>query len=117
MVITVCDLIEKFECAGKFIMCGNNVTRKYWLIADRPNEAKKMWPFFAPCPDFMGGGGGGMAPLFLHPWGFKMSGSRLEMSEVEMSGVEMSDFLNFFQFQNAFTNGPAAYHPGSIFFK
>ena len=35
----VCDLIEKFECAGKFTMCGNNVTRKYWLIADRPNEA------------------------------------------------------------------------------
>ena len=57
MVITVCDLIEKFECAGKFTMCGNNVTRKYWLIADRPNEAKKMWPFFAPCPDFMGGHG------------------------------------------------------------
>ena len=53
MVITVCDLVEKFECAGKFTMCGNNVTRKYWLIADRPNEAKNMWPFFAPCPDFM----------------------------------------------------------------
>ena len=55
MVITVCDLIEKFECAGKFTMCGDNVTRKYWLIADRPNDAKKMWPFVAPCPDFMGG--------------------------------------------------------------
>ena len=41
MVITVCDLLEKFECAGKFTLCGNNVTRKYWLIADRPNEAKK----------------------------------------------------------------------------
>ena len=35
-------------------MCGNNVSRKYWLKADRPNEAEKMWPFFAPCPDFMG---------------------------------------------------------------
>ena len=45
MVITVCDLIEKFECAGKFTMCENNVTRKYWLIADRPNETKKCGPF------------------------------------------------------------------------
>ena len=26
-------------------MCGNNVTRKYWLIADRPNKAKKGGPF------------------------------------------------------------------------
>ena len=66
MVITVCDLIEKFEYAGKFNMCGNNVARKYWLIADRPNEAKKMWPFFGPCPDFMGGHGP-LPPLFLHP--------------------------------------------------
>ena len=57
MVITVCDLIEKFECAGKFTLCGHNVTRKYWLISDRPNKAKKMWPFFAPCPDLMGGHG------------------------------------------------------------
>ena len=45
MVITVYDLIEKFECAGKFNLCGNNVTRKYWLIADRPNKAKKCSPF------------------------------------------------------------------------
>ena len=28
---------------------------KYWLIADRPNKAKKCGPFFGPCPDFMGG--------------------------------------------------------------
>ena len=49
-------------------MFGNNVTRKYWLIADRPNEAKIMWPFFTPCSDFMGGGGmATSAPLFLHP--------------------------------------------------
>ena len=45
MVITVYDLIEKFECAGKFNLCGNNVTRKYLLIADRPNKAKKCGPF------------------------------------------------------------------------
>ena len=60
MVITVCDLIEKFECAGKFTMCGNNVTRKCWLIADRPNKEKICGPFsplvqilwgaMAPCP-------------------------------------------------------------------
>ena len=56
MVITVCNLIEKFECTGKFTMCGNNVTRKYWLIADRPKNVA----LFRPCPDFMGGG---MAPL------------------------------------------------------
>ena len=43
--LSLCDLIEKFECAGKFTMCGNNVTRKYWLIADRPNKAKKCGPF------------------------------------------------------------------------
>ena len=45
MVITVCDLIEKFECAGKFTLCGNNVTRKYWLIEDRLKKAKKIGPF------------------------------------------------------------------------
>ena len=43
------------HCACTFTLCGNNFTRKYWLIADRPNEAKKMWSFFAHCPDFMGG--------------------------------------------------------------
>ena len=49
----MCDLIEKFECAGKFTLCGNHVNRKYWLIADRPNEAKKCG-LFASSPDFMG---------------------------------------------------------------
>ena len=48
-------------------MCGNNVNRKYWLIADRPNEAKKMWPFFAPCPDLMGWGHAPLPSVFLHP--------------------------------------------------
>ena len=43
-------------------MCGNNVTRKYWLIADRPNEAKKCGPF-SPLVQILWGG----APLFLHP--------------------------------------------------
>ena len=63
---------REIECISKFTMWGNNVTMKYWLIADRPNKTKKMWPFFAPCPDFIIGGGGawppGPAPLFLHPW-------------------------------------------------
>ena len=54
MVVTVCDLIEKFECAGKFILCGSNVTRKYWLIADRPNMAKKCG-HFRPLFRFYGG--------------------------------------------------------------
>ena len=58
MVITVCDLIEKFECAGKFTMCGNNVTRKYWLIADRPNKEKKCG-LFSPLVQILWGGGGG----------------------------------------------------------
>ena len=38
----------------KLLCAGNKVTRKYWLMANMPNEAKN-WPFFAPCPDFMGG--------------------------------------------------------------
>ena len=50
---------------------GNNVTRKYWLIADRPNEAKKCGPFSPLVQILWGGGGGGgawpPAPLFLHP--------------------------------------------------
>ena len=39
-------------------MCGNNVTRKYWLIADRPNEAKKCG-LFSPLVQILWGGGGG----------------------------------------------------------
>ena len=30
-----------------------------------------MWPFFAPCPDFMGGHDP-PAPLFLHPWPYPL---------------------------------------------
>ena len=57
MVITVYDLIMKFECTGKFTLFGNNVTRKYWLIADRPNNAKKCGPF-SPLVQIQLGGGG-----------------------------------------------------------
>ena len=67
VVITVCDLIEKFECAGNFTMCGNNGTRKYWLIADKPNKEKNV-ALFRPLSRFYGGGHGPPAPLFLHPW-------------------------------------------------
>ena len=35
-------------------MCGNNDTRKYWLIADRPNKAKNV-ALFRPLSRFYGG--------------------------------------------------------------
>ena len=59
------SLIEKFECARKFTLSENNVTRKYWLIADRPNKAKNV-ALFRPLSKFHGGHGT-PAPLFLHP--------------------------------------------------
>ena len=71
VVITVCSLIEKFECAGKFTMCGNNVTRKYWFIADRPNEAKKCGPFSPLVQILWGGGGGGGASIVIGPLDLK----------------------------------------------
>ena len=49
-------------------MGGNNVTRKYWLIANRPNEAKKCGPF-SPLVQILWGAmpPPPPAPLFLHP--------------------------------------------------
>ena len=42
----------------KLLCAGNKVTRKYGLMVDRPNEAKKG-PFSPCCPDFREGGGVG----------------------------------------------------------
>ena len=48
-------------------MCGNNVTRKYWLIADRLNEAKKCGPF-SPLVQILWGGGGHRYICSLSGW-------------------------------------------------
>ena len=42
MVITVHDLIEKFECTGKITLCGQQGYKEIWVNCD---EAKKCGPF------------------------------------------------------------------------
>ena len=53
MCLSLCAISLGNLNVRKFTLCVNNVTRKYWLIADNSNEAKRCGPFFAPCPDFM----------------------------------------------------------------
>ena len=99
MVITVCDLIEKFECAGKFTLCGNNVTRKYLLIADRPNKAKKMYvALFCPSFRFYGGAWPSYTPLPIPLVGY--------FGSEKQRGSKFSGFRGTFWFAGRGVNFP-----------